>query len=192
MPEVWSVDRRWDGLHGIGRYANEVTPRLSVATRDSGLRGNPAHAASLLQRPYIRATAAEGFYSPGYAGLLSSVRQVLTLHDLIHLQASPPSLRFRAYYNAIIKPILLRNRVVVTVSETSAKQIADWLGSAGSRVEIANCGNGCSPAFVEEGPRYEPRRPYFMYVGNTKPHKNFHLILDGNQFNGKTDGPLFI
>ncbi len=38
-------------------------------------------------------------------------------------------------------------------------------------------GNGISDAFTEQGEAVEYDRPYFLYVGNTKPHKNVKTLL---------------
>ncbi|MGO1628789.1 glycosyltransferase family 4 protein [Microbacterium gubbeenense] len=171
MTDIW-VDTRWEGLHGIGRYAREVCSRLTVPWSSLDLDGAPASPASAL------AQVPPGLvYSPGYNGFRHAERQVLTLHDLIHLETPWPSrAKYLAYYNIVVKPVVKRAGVVITVSETSRKAIATWLQDPS--VEIINAGLGSSPAFHADVPPAESADPYLMYVGNLRAHKNVSVVLD--------------
>lgn len=171
MSAIW-VDTRWEGLHGIGRYAREVCTRLTVPWRSLGHDGAPASPAGAL------AHVPPGLvYSPGYNGFRRAERQVLTLHDLIHLETSwPARMKYLAYYNAVVKPVVKRAGVVVTVSETSRRAIAEWLREPS--VEIVNAGLGSSPAFHVDVIPAESVDPYLMYVGNLRAHKNVTVVLD--------------
>lgn len=42
---------------------------------------------------------------------------------------------------------------------------------------VHDCGNGCSDAFTLEGSTFTTGRPYFLFVGNLKPHKRPELAL---------------
>lgn len=171
MTDIW-VDTRWEGLHGIGRYAREVCSRLTVPWRSLDLDGSPASPAGALTRvpPGL-------VYSPGYNAFRRAERQVLTVHDLIHLQTSwPGRAKYLAYYNAFVKPVVKRSGVVITVSETSRRTVAAWLND--SSVEIVNAGLGSSPAFCAEVMPADARDPYLMYVGNLREHKNIAVVLD--------------
>lgn len=171
MSAIW-VDTRWEGLHGIGRYAREVCTRLTVPWRSLGLDGAPASPAGAL------AHVPPGLvYSPGYNGFRRAERQVLTLHDLIHLETPwPGRAKYVAYYNAVVKPVVKRAGVVITVSETSRRAIAAWLQDPS--VEIVNAGLGSSPAFHPDVIPAESTEPYIMYVGNLRTHKNVTVVLD--------------
>lgn len=171
MTDIW-VDTRWEGLHGIGRYAREVCSRLTVPWRSLELDGSPASPSGALAK-----TPPGLVYSPGYNGFLRAERQVLTVHDLIHLETPwPGRAKYLAYYNAVVKPVVKRTGVVITVSETSRRAITGWLRDPS--VEIVNAGIGTSPAFhvgVQPSPSDEP---YLMYVGNLRAHKNVVVVLD--------------
>lgn len=170
------VDMRWRGQHGIGRYAREVLPRLDVAWRPLGVDGDPASPAGTLRR-VPRMARDTLIYSPGYNSLLHAHRQLVTVHDLIHLQAQGlGAVKYHAYYDAVLRPRLRRDRMVITVSETSRGAIAAWLND--DRVTIVNAGNGCSPVFTADGPVFEAERPYVLYVGNLRMHKNVDVVLD--------------
>lgn len=169
---LWA-DERYRGTHGIGRYASEVLSRIDDWTPLSlpGKPGSPLDAARRLP-----GNRQDVVYSPGYAGFVSRTRQILTIHDLIHLQTRwPARAKYIAYYNAVVRPIVRRAGVVVTVSETSRAAIQDWLRD--DRVQVVNAGIGVSSAFVDDGVRHEEVHPYLMYVGNLRAHKNLDVVL---------------
>ena len=70
----------------------------------------------------------------------------------------------------MVKPAVREARHVLTVSDTSANDIRNWIDD--ENVTVHNAGIGCSSAFTREGPACEFDRPYFLYVGNFKTHKN--------------------
>ncbi len=172
---IVSVDDRYRGAHGIGRYAHEVVSRLRLPWRPLGLGGSPHSAGDTFRR--LPASVRTGVvYSPGYGALLGSRRQILTVHDLIHLRTQfPQRLQFLAYYNGPVRAAVRRAGVVLTVSETSAQDIREWIRD--DRVRVVNAGNGCSAAFTVEGPAVESTEPYAHFVGNTRRHKNLDVVL---------------
>jgi len=169
------ADTRWSGVHGIGRYASEVLPRLSVdwAPLDTG--GKPSDPQDFLR--VRRTPAGTTIYSPGYNGFLARSPQVVTVHDLIHLH--PTTSRravYLAHYSAVLRPIIRRNRLVLTVSETSKRAIEEWIDD--DRVRVVNAGNGLSEAFHPDGSSAaQDSAPYFLYVGNLRAHKNVDVVF---------------
>jgi len=172
---VIAVDTRFTGYHGIARYAREVTGRLTVPwTALPGSR-NPASVQGMLDG-WKLPPGTRMVYSPGFNVVATKAPQVVTIHDLIHLRGSGPRpLAYRAYYESVIKPRIRSAGTVLTVSHTSAIELRKWLGR--SSVEIINAGNGCSPVFAPTGKAHTADRPYFLYVGNTRRHKNVDVIL---------------
>lgn len=170
------ADTRWRGVHGIGRYASEVLPRLTVDWSALELGGRPSDPQDFLR--LRRTPSGETIYSPGYNGFLARSPQVVTVHDLIHLH--PTTHRravYLAHYSAVLRPIIRRNRLVLTVSETSKRAIEEWVDD--DRVRVVNAGNGLSEAF---GAGAEPavvsdEPPYFLYVGNLRAHKNVDVVF---------------
>jgi glycosyltransferase involved in cell wall biosynthesis len=168
------VDTRqapYDG--GILRYAREVIPRLNIqwVTFDGPFR--PTRPIDVINPNRARIPSSALLYSPGYSAGIARCTQLLTIHDLIHLRRQNSLSRWylnRAYYEGVVKPAVRRARHVLTVSETSANEIRGWLNDDG--VTVHNAGIGCSSAFTREGPASKFSRPYFLYVGNFKPHKN--------------------
>lgn len=170
------VDERWGGRHGIGRYSDEVLTRLQTAGEPLGAEGSPSSPLSALRLPNT-VRAGDAIYTPGYNAFATrSHRQLLTLHDLIHLDArglKRPA--YAAYYSAVIRPAIRRAGSVVTVSETSRERIARWLRD--DRVAIVNAGNAVSDAFVPVGGSAPAARDYVLYVGNLRAHKNVETLM---------------
>ncbi|MFJ3380056.1 glycosyltransferase family 4 protein [Curtobacterium sp. NPDC090217] len=116
-------------------------------------------------------------YAPGFNAGITRATQLLTIHDLIHLQVpSEGSALKTLYYERIIKPAVMKAGLVFTVSETSAGYIGEWLGD--DSVEIVNTGNGVSSEFTPDGPALQNSTPFFAYVGNLREHKNVDVVLD--------------
>lgn len=171
-------DGRWIGPHGIGRFASEVFPYLPGARILEGGKeflltpADPLWIAGQIMRYRPRLYFTPGFNLP----LKSRCPFIVTVHDLIHLKVPEESgFGKRIYYNALLKPALVRAERVLTVSDFSRQEILAWTGLAPNRVQVVGCGVGA--AFTPEGSRWDPGYPYFLYVGNHKPHKNLRLLL---------------
>jgi glycosyltransferase involved in cell wall biosynthesis len=114
-------------------------------------------------------------YSPGYNGFLRNVPQTVTVLDLIHLHGSSAA-KYKPYYNFFLKPLIKRNGHVMTISETSKADIENWLED--DSVEVINAGMGSTPEFTHDGDRFESERPYYLYVGNLREHKNVDTLME--------------
>ncbi|MCL2541992.1 MAG: glycosyltransferase family 4 protein [Nocardioidaceae bacterium] len=168
------VDRRHVGHFGIGRYAVEVLPRLGLDHRPLALTRDPMMPLSVVERGWRAPRRRDLIYSPAFWTGSSRAPQVLTVHDLIYLREGAGTTR-RLYYERLVAPAARRSGHVLTVSDTSAGELRDWLGDG---VEVHVTGNGCSETFTPEGPARAADRPYVLYVGTTKPHKNVGLLVD--------------
>ena len=169
------VDDRYQGAHGIGRYAREVLSRLRPQHTPLRLDGSPYSPTDAF-RSLRQLNKTDVIYSPGYGALARAPKQVLTVHDLIQLRSPMPQrLKFQAYYSGPVKRTIKRAGVVLTVSETSARDIRAWLRD--DRVRVVNAGNGCSVAFTPAGAAASADQPYVMYVGNTRHHKNLDTVI---------------
>lgn len=169
------VDDRYRGNHGIGRYAHEVLSRLRPAWRPLGLDGSPHSPVDAFRRlPPLEPDSL--VYSPGYGALVRAPRQILTIHDLIHLRLPwPGRAKFAAYYAGPVRQVVRRAGAVLTVSETSAREIREWVKD--DAVRVVNAGNGCSGVFRPEGEADAGTDPSVVFVGNTRRHKNLDVVL---------------
>ena len=171
------ADDRWIGTHGIGRFASEVLRRLPPAiSMPPGLRpSNPLDPIwTSLQIARIHPNV---YFSPGYnPPLSSSTPFIFTIHDLMHLRvANESSIAKRIYYEHIVRPALAKAFKVLTVSNFSKQEIVNWSGIAPEKILVV--GNGVSTGFLPRGPRHVADRPYLLYVGNRKPHKNLPRLF---------------
>lgn len=168
-------DHRWCAPHGIGRFATEVRRRLSGFS-DLPISGSPTWPLDPV-RLACRLRRARGFFSPGFnVPLNPNYPVVVTIHDLIHIHyAKERSALKSAYYRLIQRPIVRRSPIILTVSEFSRQEIMRWYGVPEGRVVCV--GNGVSKKFHEHGDSYPADHPFFLYVGNAKPHKNLKTLL---------------
>ena len=177
-------DSRWIGNHGIGRFAAEVQRRLTylVPFRSTRPPSHPLDPALL--GAMLRGLAPKLFFSPGYnSPLWWPGSFIFTLHDLHHLRVrEDSSVLKRSYYQHVIKPACHRSAAVLTVSEFSRHEIAEWAKLDERR--IVNVGNGVGAPFGPTGRRLEPGYPYLLYVGSRKPHKNLPRLLHAYSVSG--------
>lgn len=170
------IDTRWNGNHGIGRYAREISSRLEdyCDLRISSRRMAPLD--PLYISKYMKQNAANLFYSPGPTSPACGGYKVgLTVHDLMLRDVPGEVSQFkRFYFDTVIKRLCKRADVIFTVSEYSKLQISNWL----NRSDIVVCPNGVSSDFLNfKTDQREPNYRYFLYVGNRKKHKNFDGLL---------------
>ena len=182
MPKVF-YDQRWCVQNGIGRFATELKARLentyAIAMRDVELKHSPTDPLDPFRLArFLKSNQASLFISPGFNVPVGSPCQtVATIHDLIHVQfAGEQSLAKSVYYRYLQRPVIRRSPMTLTVSEFSRQQILNWYRLPDSRV--VSVGNGISDAFTPDGSKRVSTEPYFVYVGNTKPHKNLPALLD--------------
>jgi glycosyltransferase involved in cell wall biosynthesis len=183
---VW--DGRWRGSHGIGRHADEISSRLPAGIEQLG-GSNPASALDPLRLAVLLARLRPRiFVSPGYnAAFKSSCRQLLTVHDLIHLNDASESSRLkRTYYSTVVAPAIRRTGLVLTVSHYTASAISKWVSIPVDRVKVVGNGTSiarASDADLEDAVRHRDEfGHYILYVGNSRPHKNLGLLFDALSF----------
>lgn len=117
-------------------------------------------------------------------------RLVVTVHDIIHVlfpQFLPRPAGY-SYATFMIRTAVSRAKRVIAVSETTARDLATLFGADADKVEVVP--NGVEAEFFaeEEGGEDEAwrnelglARPYFLFVGNHKPHKNVEAVLKAYQ-----------
>lgn len=98
---------------------------------------------------------------------------VMTLHDLIHLQFPQDyGLKHRAYYTWL-RQRLPQARALLTVSQSSAQALSDWQPKIQARAIYL--GTDLAP---EAPAKPAQKEPYFLFVGNPKPHKGFQILYE--------------
>ncbi len=200
------IDARWL-YTGIGTYTLNLVRELSssgefdlhlLAYRQNLNKLRPyARDIAILESPiysfreqHAVARAAEPFsllHVPHYnAPLQRRGRLLITIHDLTHILdlRLRDSWKSRLYARPMLRIAAKRADHIFTVSEYSKRRIVEHLGVPGEKVTVAY--NGVGSQFYAE-PRAAARatvaracgvdRPFLLYVGGLKPHKNVDGLL---------------
>lgn len=136
------------------------------------------------ERPHI-------FFSPSvysFFPLPVGQRAVVTIHDAIaerHPALTLPTRRARIFWALKVRLALWQSRLVLTVSEYAADEIAEVHGISRSRVRVALEAPATAyyPATEREVDAARERTgipataPWFTYVGGFSPHKRLDLVL---------------
>jgi len=117
---------------------------------------------------------------------LARARAVVTIHDIIHV-LYPQFLPHRAaliYARVMIRRALRRADRIITVSHNSKRDLVDYFGIAPARIDVIY--NGVAARFRADLPpaeidrvaaKYALPRPYLLFLGGEKPHKNVRNVL---------------
>ena len=166
-------DSRWNGSHGIGRFANELQGR--IRTIDFPLDGRPMSPLDPIKLSIIfLKLPSDGYFylSPAYnSPLFGNTPYFITLHDLNHIDRPENSSALkRIYYRIVLRRLCSRAQSIFTVSEYSKSRIIDWLNIPANKV--INVGNGISGDFSMSGEKLYGDKKYVLCTGNRKGHKN--------------------
>jgi glycosyltransferase involved in cell wall biosynthesis len=120
--------------------------------------------------------------------LWKSVKQIVTIHDLQYVKYPDFFVglsRLKSVYTRIAtKLALLRADRVISVSKTTAKDIQRIYKYPESRISVIY--EGVDPTFLKHYDsaeilqtlsRYRITRPYFLFVGQQRPHKNLPTLI---------------
>jgi len=149
----------------------------------------------------IRATGAKLLFSPHFnIPLMCPVPVVVTIHDLIlHRYPNNASLFKRLGYRFLIARAIARSQSIIAISSFVGREIAETYGNtaaAKTSVVLEGVEKRFVPASSEEVERVKHAhgisRPYFLYVGNAKQHKNVRLLIDAYKKSGVTDTDLLL
>ncbi len=113
-------------------------------------------------------------------------RSVVTIHDIIHLlypEFLPNRLAF-LYAERMIRRSLQRGDRIISVSRNTRSDLMSYFQVDGEKIEVVY--NGIEDEFRTELPNDELERwmrnlglerPYLLFVGNPKPHKNLDNVI---------------
>lgn len=201
QPEI-TIDARWLRT-GLGTYTYNLITRLRPYLAGFSLRGIVQQSSAnrvasycdsiavvdtpiytireQLQIPWS-ARGADLLHIPHYnVPLLYGRRMVVTIHDLIHLVDEEESRKaaVKTYASLMLKAATRKAERIITVSNFSRDQIAEHLGVKEEKIVVIPNGVALHLRSAD-GTRngaYERGRPYFLYVGNLKPHKNLKRLM---------------
>lgn len=170
-------DISWNGMGGIGRFANEISKRLIAINKRFSKNPASPFAIILNSRLYFTKNA-ELLLFPGYIPpLFSKSPYIITIHDLNHLDRKEnSSFLKKIFYELVIKNGIHRAEKILTVSEFSRKKIIEW--SNVSPEKVINVWNGVDSIFNPSGVRYNSGCGYLLCVSNRKLHKNEPFLIN--------------
>ncbi len=186
-----TIDARWYRASGIGTYIRNLVPRLIAQMPDErfALLGDPTDLNayqsarvevvpfvtkmySLRKIPIPRETSL--YFSPHYTiPLTYAGPMVVTVNDVLHL-ARPefaPGFAKRIYAKAMFTAVKYSASRVICISEFSADELRQR-----TDIKATVIHDGVGQEWFGEHPR-QLERPYIIYVGNVKPHKNLKRLI---------------
>jgi glycosyltransferase involved in cell wall biosynthesis len=208
-----SIDVRMINHAGIGTYIRNIVPRVAAlltnwqytlltphgvpipASWSSGASLNVVECRStiysvaeqfeLLRR---RARPSDVFWSPHYnAPILTRGKLVVTVHDVGHLAlANLYGGAFRqTYARSMFAAIRRRASKILFVSNFTRAEFEHYVGAAPVGSTVIR--NGVDDTWFETTPDKSPRhRPYLLFIGSVKPHKNLGGVLRALEHAGDT------
>lgn len=116
---------------------------------------------------------------PACAPLWSSLPTLVIVHDLIPL-ALPQyySRAKRLYYQTVLRWSLRRAARVLVDSESTRRDCERLLGLPPDRLRVIYGGVDGQFSSGEERAEHPAGRPYVLYVGNKRPHKNIDRLIE--------------
>lgn len=120
------------------------------------------------------------FWSPHYnIPLFYRGRLLVTVHDVFHL-AMPEfvgGLHRRLYAQAMFGAVVKRADTVVCDSEFTMRELARFAGVSEQKLRVIRLGIDSSWFAPVQAPSPHAK-PFLLFVGNVKPHKNLVRLLD--------------
>ncbi len=121
------------------------------------------------------------FWSPHYnVPILYRGKLIVTIHDLAHLalkeyRSSLPKL---IYANILLRVASYKSKKIVCVSEFTKKELLKFIPEVNSN-KISVIYNGVDVKWRNIRKIRSPHdNSYYIFVGNVKPHKNLHRLLE--------------
>jgi glycosyltransferase involved in cell wall biosynthesis len=112
-----------------------------------------------------------------YAPVLVPRPSILTIHDLIHLRFPEFfKAKVRPYYETVVRYACARARCVITDDPRTVDDLARFLGVDARKVRVVPLGVG--EAFLHGGQPQVGARPYLLYVGNHREHKDLPTLFE--------------
>jgi glycosyltransferase involved in cell wall biosynthesis len=178
------IDAR-QGRHisvGMGTYMGEVVARLPRVAPDLDYRiyadGENVAALEQLTLPLQmwRDRVAVAHYMSQYIPLLAGGRFTFTIHDLIHLryrELHKPTIG--PYYEYVVKPAARRAARVITSDSRTVADLVNLLEVDPAKIRVIPLAP--RERFFTRAQPYSAARPYLLYVGNHRAHKDLPTLL---------------
>ncbi|MEO5562135.1 MAG: glycosyltransferase family 1 protein [Chitinophagaceae bacterium] len=121
--------------------------------------------------------------SPTTHGSFLLKNQIITIHDLLSLRYNNISPHQRFYFKFLLPKLISRSKLIITVSETTKKDIIHFFNCPEEKVKVIHNGYDDTRYYLSTEnenlieQKYNVRK-YLLAVGPTYPHKNFETLLN--------------
>lgn len=111
-----------------------------------------------------------------YVPVVVPKRFIVTIHDLIHLHF-PEQFKTKVgpYYRTVVRYACSRATRVITDDERTVDDLVQFLGVKRGKIRVVPL--GVSEEFFALAVPYEAPRPYVLYVGNHRRHKDLPTLF---------------
>ena len=200
------IDARMIRSSGIGTYLRNIlpyiiekyAPEIILAPEDSSsfswipkeLLIKSDHSIYSIKEQFFfsRAIRHDLFWSPHFNVPLFPVKvkkRIVTIHDVFHL-AFFDTLKWKekAYAKIVYKQAVKKSEVIITDSRFSKSEIIKYLKVPSDKIYVINCAvnfNCFQLSRLEDVDifqKYNIKKPFFLFVGNLKPHKNLKVLIE--------------
>ncbi|SFT54198.1 Glycosyltransferase involved in cell wall bisynthesis [Selenomonas sp. GACV-9] len=121
------------------------------------------------------------FWSPHYnVPVFYKGKLIVTIHDLAHLALKKinKSILKRAYANIMFRLATYKASRIICVSQFTRQELIKYIPNVDVE-KISVVYNGVNEKWKHIKREKSPHtKPYFVYVGNIKPHKNLHRLIE--------------
>jgi len=167
---------------GMRAYAEELAERLPRVAPDLTFAVRPRSAALdageqvALPLALRRLAPRLVHFLSVYAPLLGPRPYVITIHDLIHLRFPQYFKRsVGPYYATVVRAVCAGAARVITDDDRTVEDLERFLRVPPAKVSVVPL--GVDDAFLAPGPAAEASVPYFLFVGNHRPHKDLATLF---------------
>ena len=167
---------------GMQTYVRELTARLPrvapqyryVTFAQGGNFGWSEQVA--LPRAMRKARLDLMHFCSQYVPLVASVPSVVTIHDLIHLRFPQYfKAKVRPYYATVVRMACARARRVITDDERTVDDLCELLGVRREKIRVIPL--AAADAFRGPIEPFSAARPYLLYAGNHREHKDLATLF---------------
>ena len=199
-----AIDVRMASASGIGTFIRNMVPRvvsrrgcdrfvlighaenfdvLNVSPSPSiefRLIHSPIYSVSQqIELPRAMSRSVDIFWSPHYdIPLFVGGKMLVTVHDVAHISQREvfDALSKRIYSRTMFNAVRFRADAIAFMSNFTSCEFESLVGAPRGLSHVVYGGVGPEWYGVEAGPSLRDR-PFILYVGNVKPHKNLHRLL---------------